>query len=456
MKAISLDRAETWAPHSAARPLTEKTRAGKFVIKGNGTRTCCGGWQFVFTGVRAGQGYRFRTSVRHEGLANPVDQMQAIVCWGEWEPEQTAPKDAAWNYLLPRSASQRSVAFECACKAPKGARSLTLRYIFRWSTHGVSRWAAPEIELVEVPDRKPIKVCVISATPEVRERIRILPLSKGLGLPDDVGEAVDLWASLARAACRRRPQLIVMPELIIRGKDHATGAVEVPGPATVPFEKIARDYGVYLVVGMQERNADAVHNSAVLFSPEEGVHGVYRKVHLATGEDLTGVMPGDSFPVFETPIGRIGCLICMDTTLCESARMTALNGAEIICFPIMGDLRADSFRMGRFIFNESRWKAIMRTRAIDNQVCMVVARNDVRGSCIIDPKGDILAWNEGDQEIIDASVALDVGHCVVDGSDLRETTFMLRRPHLYRIYSDESCLGPLRPRIGGQGGSSGS
>ena len=146
----------------------------------------------------------------------------------------------------------------------------------------------------------------------------------------------------------------------------------------------------------------------------------------------------------------------MDTTLCESARITALNGAEIICFPIMGDLRADSFRMGRFIFNESRWKAIMRTRAIDNQVCMAVARNNVQGSCIIDPKGDILAWNEGDQEIIQATVGLDVGHCVVDGSDLRETTFMLRRPHLYGIYSDESCLGPLRTDSGAQGESAGA
>ncbi len=444
MKAITLSQVETWAPHPAAMPVTSKTRSGRFVIKANGTRTCCGGWQFVFTGVRAGQGYRFRTSVRHEDLENPADRMQAIVCWGKWEPDQTAPRGAAWNYLLPRAASQKSVDFECVCKAPKGAKCLTLRYIFRWSTRGLSRWAAPEIELAEVADRQPVKVCVVTATPQTRERIRILPLSEGLGLPDDIAEAVDLWASLARAACRRRPHLIVTPELIIRGEDHGKGAVEVPGPATAPFEKIARDHNVHIVVGMQERNGDAVHNSAVLFSPEKGVQGVYRKVHLATGEDLTGVMPGDSFPAFETAIGRIGCLICMDTTLCESARLAALNGAEFICFPIMGDLRADSFRMGRFIFNESRWRAIMRTRAIDNQVCMVVARNNVQGSCIIDPKGDILAWNEGDQDIIQATVALDVGHCVVDGSNLRETTFMLRRPHLYGIYSDESCLGPLR------------
>ena len=75
MKQISLNKVETWGPHPSAMPVTAKTRAGRFVIKGNGTRTCCGGWQFVFTGVHPGQGYRFRTSVRHEGLENPVDQV---------------------------------------------------------------------------------------------------------------------------------------------------------------------------------------------------------------------------------------------------------------------------------------------------------------------------------------------------------------------------------------------
>lgn len=444
MAAISLREVQTWAPRAAAMPVTAKTRSGKFVIKANGTRTCSGGWQFLFTGIRARQAYRIRTSVRHQDLDHPRDCLQAIAYWGKWEPDQTGTSYTHWNYLFPRPSSNSRMDFECACKAPKGAKRLTVRYIFRWSTHGKSRWAAPEIELADIPDRKPVKVCIVNATPQTQERIRILPFSQDLGLPDDVGEAVDLWASLARAACRKRPQLIVTPELVIRGQHPQDGAVEVPGPATAPFETIARDYNVHIVVGVQERNGDAIHNSAVLISPEQAVQGVYRKVHLATGEDLSGVVPGDSFPVFETPIGRIGCLICMDTTVCESARLNALNGAEFICFPIMGDLRADRFTIGRPIFNESRWKAIMRTRAIDNQVCMVVARNNVQGSCIINRKGEFLAWNEGDREIIQATVPIDDGYYVYDGSDFREVTFMLRRPHLYRIYSDEFCFGPVR------------
>ncbi len=133
----------------------------------------------------------------------------------------------------------------------------------------------------------------------------------------------------------------------------------------------------------------------------------------------------------------------MDTTVCESARMLALGGAGIVCFPIMGDLRADRWSPGPPIYDEGRWKAIMRTRAIDNQVCMVVARNNVKGSCIINRKGDILAWNEGDREVITATLPAEDGYRLWNGGDFKEVTFMLRRPDLYGVYSDENNLGPL-------------
>ncbi len=141
-----------------------------------------------------------------------------------------------------------------------------------------------------------------------------------------------------------------------------------------------------------------------------------------------------------------GSLICMDTTVCESARMLALGGAEIVCFPIMGDLRADRWSPGSPIYDEGRWKAIMRTRAIDNQVCMVVARNNVKGSCIIDRKGDIWAWNEGDREVITATLPAEDGYRTWTGGDFKEVTFMLRRPRLYGVYSNEDNLGPLSAR----------
>ena len=349
------------------------------------------------------------------------------------------------NYLLPKRRSADSIELECCVKAPADATCLTVRYTFRWSDRGSSRWTPPVIEPVTIPERKPVKICIVTATRQTAQRIPMRRLSDGLDLPKDVAASVDLWGSLISAACAEKPQLIVTPEMVIGGKGLREGAVTVPGPATRPFEEIARQNQVCLVLGLKERDDKAVYNSAVLISADGKVQGVYHKVHLATGEDDTGLTPGDRFPVFPTPIGRIGCLICMDTMLSESSRMLALGGADIICMPIMGDLRADRFSPGQPIFNESRWKAIMRTRAIDNQVCMVVARNDVQGSCIIDRKGDILAWNEGDQEFLYATLPADDGYRMWNGTDLREVTFLLRRPHLYGPFTDPQNLGPLGP-----------
>lgn len=443
MQSAKLERTERWAAHPSARPAAEESGGGQVTIGANGTRTCSGGWQFVYAGIEGGAGYCIRTRVRHRALANPRDCLVAIAYWDAWSPETCAQR-RPWNYLLPRIVSDDTLEFECAVRAPAGATTLTVRYVFRWAQAGVSHWDPPEIRPVEIPQKEPVRACVVTATRQTRERIEIGHFSEGLGLPDDVAESVDLWASLAREAARRGAHLIVTPEIAVGGKHQLEGAVEAPGPATAPFQQIAQEHGSHIVIGMLEREQDGTaHNSAVLVSPAGAVVGSYRKVHLATGEDMCGIEPGDSFLVFDTAIGRIGCLICMDTTVCESARMIGLHGADFLCFPIMGDLRADRFSPGQPIYNESRWKAIMRTRALDNQLCMVIARNDVQGSCIIDRKGDILAWNEGDQEFTWATVNREDGYRLWNGGDFREVTWMLRRPHLYGAYTDPACLGPL-------------
>ena len=86
----------------------------------------------------------------------------------------------------------------------------------------------------------------------------------------------------------------------------------------------------------------------------------------------------------------------------------------------------------------------MRTRAMDNQLCLVVARNEAQGSCIIDRKGDILAWNEGDQEIIDATVQLEDGYRTWNVGCFRAVNWMQRRPHLYPAFTDTENQGSLR------------
>lgn len=443
MADLVLEKAKSWAPRAEAAPVVSASKVGEVAISGNGTRLCSGGWQYVFSGVRGGQAYQCQTRVLHAELSNARDCLAVVVLWDRWDPTNHRSGMKPWNYALPTFPNKDTTDFCCAVKAPPGATHVTVRYVFRWSPEGSSNWTPPQIVKTTLPERAPVKISIVTSTRQTQDRLPIVSLSKGKELPDDVARSVDLWGSLILKACDEKPQLIVTPEVVIGGKSFIKGAITVPGPATEPFQKIAKKHATHLVLGVRERDGDAVRNSAVLIAPNGEVGGVYRKVHLASSEQLSGILPGNSFPVFDTNIGRIGSLICMDTTVCESVRMLALGGADIVCFPIMGDLRADRWSAGSPIYDEGRWRAIMRTRAIDNQVCMVVARNNVKGSCIINRKGDILAWNEGDREVITATLPADDGYRIWNGGDFKEVTFMLRRPGLYGIYSDENNLGPL-------------
>ena len=105
------------------------------------------------------------------------------------------------NYLLPKCPSADSIDWDCCVKAPAGATCLTVRYTFRWSDRGSSRWTPPVIEPVTIPERKPVKICIVNATRQTKQRIPMRRLSDGLDLPKDVAASVDLWGSLISAAC---------------------------------------------------------------------------------------------------------------------------------------------------------------------------------------------------------------------------------------------------------------
>ena len=146
---------------------------------------------------------------------------------------------------------------------------------------------------------------------------------------------------LCEAACRENPSLIVLPEIALQWGLKGSPidlAVPAPGPETEVFAEIAQRYRTRILLGLLERDGDAVHNSAVLIDPAGKIEGRYRKVHLAVGGEIeSGILPGNTFPVFQTELGRIGCNICMGSSATESSRMIGLNGADFLLLPIMGD-----------------------------------------------------------------------------------------------------------------------
>jgi deaminated glutathione amidase len=183
-------------------------------------------------------------------------------------------------------------------------------------------------------------------------------------------------------------ELVVLPETASTGfvtgldPDELWDVVsEIPGPVTEPLQDAARDLGVHLVWGTYERGPQrgVVYNASVLIGPSGDVLGVYRKTHpFCTELRSRGgwVTPGDEVSVVETPLGRIGQIICFDGDYPELSRITAVRGAEIIVRP------------SALLRSADIWELTNRSRAYDNHVFVIGA--NATGA---DPAGTIYFGN---------------------------------------------------------------
>jgi len=377
------------------------------------------------------QSYRCEVDVETEGVEWIRDTLVCRCLWiADEQTDQTEATHSEQDYLFVTPGEKGSFTFSGEFSAPEGSSHLALDFIHRWIPRGRTIWRFPRIQPIESPDPlPPVRVCVVTGTAE-----------SGPDRPRSVEGLVQFYAELCRKAVRdSEPGLIALPGIclqwLVKGSPLDRG-VEVPGPETEVFSEIARSGKTHIAVGLLEKAGDAVYNSAVLLGPDGSAIGTYRKVHLAEGgEWLCEQAAGSEFPVFKAGIGRIGFNICMDSSVAESSRAIGLGGADFLVLPIMGDLRANSCWGERWDFDPDKWRAIMRVRAMDNKLCMVVARNRSEGSCIVDQKGDVLAWNDGDQDFV---------HAVVPVRDLYRfrgisqvhLNWYQRRPHLYGAESD--------------------
>jgi len=155
----------------------------------------------------------------------------------------------------------------------------------------------------------------------------------------NIARLIDLVAQAARAGVR----LIVTPEMGISGycmfdETEALSVAEtVPGPATDRFSGLAAEHDCYIVIGMPEleESTGLLYNSAVLVGPQ-GVVGVHRKTHGYISEPKWAAPGNNGHQVFETPIGTIAMLICMDLHYIETARLVALQGAASFATSAIG------------------------------------------------------------------------------------------------------------------------
>ncbi len=183
-------------------------------------------------------------------------------------------------------------------------------------------------------------------------------------------------------------------------------AESIPGPTTQRFSKLANDLGVVIVASLFERRAPGLyHNTVAVLDADGSLAGTYRKMHIPDDPlyyEKYYFTPGDlGFRCFATRHGRIGTLICWDQWFPEAARLTALQGAEVIVYPTaIGWHPSEKAEHGQAQYEA--WQTIQRGHAIANGV-YVAAINRVGhegessgglefwgGSFVADPFGVIL------------------------------------------------------------------
>lgn len=246
--------------------------------------------------------------------------------------------------------------------------------------------------------------------------------------------------SMLREAAHAGAQLVVFPECAITGYNFAgladmrEVAEPVDGASVGAVAQACQDLGAHCTIGTLSTHAEGaeVYNTAVLIGPG-GVIGAYDKAHLPLcGADKFTTRGDTGFRVFDTPLGRIGMLICYDLRFPEATRTLALRGAEIIALPTNWPAGA-----------ETAPEFMVRARAFENRV-FVAACNRVgeeRGaryigrSCIATPNGKHLAdaTPEG-EEIIYATVEVADARAkrlVVSPGEFEMDFFNDRRPELY-------------------------
>ena len=435
MKIPKLESVTTWAPHPKAAPKTRK-EGDTLSIAANGTRTVSGGWQVRYSDVQPGTTFRIDVPCKVFNIKHVRESIDCYAIWGD-VPSDRGYNNGVDNEMLILSEDNGSFRFSRIITVPENAKVLVIQYVFRWSTHGEVKFGMPLFTEATLPAIKNVKIAVATGSVESNKRAG-----------RTIADSVLFYSNIVKDAAKTRPDMIVLPEcaLNVKAPGHAIdNALTLDSKEVKAFIEMARESDTYILVTLYERNGDAFHNSAAVVG-KEGVIGVYRKVHLAThSETNSGLTPGDTFPVFETPAARFGCNICMDVSATESARVVAINGADVLLLPIMGDHRADRFDRGNPVFHEDRWKAIMRTRALDNQFVLAAARNGGLGSTIINSRGDIVAWNDGNQEFIVSEVDIDPVYRLWNGLRQRDVIWFERRPQLYGefMYENNLALGNL-------------
>jgi nitrilase len=269
----------------------------------------------------------------------------------------------------------------------------------------------------------------------VMTRVGVVQAGSVLG---DTPRTLDKLAQLCETCARRQLKVAVFPEAFVGGypkgltfgaslgirteagrdlfRAYADCAIDVPGPATAAIGKAAKDTALYLVVGVIERDGGTLYCSALYFAPDGSLLGKHRKLTpTAVERVIWGCGDGSTLSAFETPIGKIGGLICWENYMPLARMSMYAQGVEIYCAPTVDDREA-WIPTVRHIAREGRCFVLSSCQFLPRSAYPSDWLNNAEnlpdlpirgGSCIIGPMGEFLADPVyGEETILSADIEL--------------------------------------------------
>jgi len=280
------------------------------------------------------------------------------------------------------------------------------------------------------------------------------------------------WTARAAAADAR---LVVFPEAFVGGypkgldfgarvgsrtqagrdwfRRYAAGAIAVPGPETALMGDAALTNNVFLVTGVIEKDGGTLYCTALFFAPDGALLGRHRKLMPTAAERLVwGFGDGSTLPVFDTPLGRLGAVICWENYMPALRMAMYAQGITLYCAPTVDDRES--------------WLPTMRHIAMEGRcfvisACQFVRRCDYEadypidgdvpadrvlirgGSCIIGPLGEVLAAPLFDTEGM-VSAEIDPADIVRGKYDF-DVVGHYARPDVFRLLVDKEAKFAVLP-----------
>lgn len=292
-------------------------------------------------------------------------------------------------------------------------------------------------------------------------------------IPSDSAATVDKLIKFAGDARRQGAELAVFPEAFLGGypkgadfhialgarppesreefRHYYENAIAVPGPETERIAAAAAELKLFIVVGVIERAGATLYCTALFFGPEGGLLGKHRKLMPTAAERyIWGQGDGSTLPVFDTPAGKLGAVICWENYMPMLRMAMYGKGIEIYCAPTADD-RPTWLPSMQHIALEGRCFVLSSCQVLRGSEFPKEFRNEIStdpdailmrgGSCIIGPLGNVLAGPVFDE---DAVLVAEI-----DLADIPRARFDFdvvghySRPDVFRLTVNETSQHPI-------------